>query len=214
MPRINFYYLYRLDFLNVYIMKKIAIFASGSGSNAENIIQYFAQKPQFCVKSVFCNVPDAYVLERAKKYRIPTFVFNREEFRNPDKVFRQLQEQEIDFIVLAGFLWLMPSFITAAWPNKIVNIHPALLPAYGGKGMYGHYVHEAVIAAGEKESGITIHYVNDHYDQGAIIFQAKCPVLPTDTPDDLAARIHELEYRYFPEIIEKTILNTEGEYNA
>ena len=195
-------------------MKKIAIFASGSGSNAENIIQYFAQKPQFCVKSVFCNVPDAYVLERAKKYRIPTFVFNREEFRNPDKVFRQLQEQEIDFIVLAGFLGLMPSFITAAWPNKIVNIHPALLPAYGGKGMYGHYVHEAVIAAGEKESGITIHYVNDHYDQGAIIFQAKCPVLPTDTPDDLAARIHELEYRYFPEIIEKTILNTEGEYNA
>ena len=191
-------------------MKKIAIFASGSGSNAENIIQYFAQKPQFCVKSVFCNVPDAYVLERAKKYRIPTFVFNREEFRNPDKVFRQLQEQEIDFIVLAGFLWLMPSFITAAWPNKIVNIHPALLPAYGGKGMYGHHVHEAVIAAGEKESGITIHYVNDHYDQGAIIFQAKCPVLPTDTPDDLAARVHELDYRYFPQIIAETILKQEA----
>ena len=190
--------------------KKIAIFASGSGSNAENIIQYFAQKPQFCVKSVFCNVPDAYVLERAKKYRIPSFVFNREEFRNPDKVFRQLQEQEIDFIVLAGFLWLMPSFITAAWPNKIVNIHPALLPAYGGKGMYGHHVHEAVIAAGEKESGITIHYVNDHYDQGAIIFQAKCPVLPTDTPDDLAARVHELEYRYFPQIIAETILKQEA----
>ena len=190
-------------------MKKIAIFASGSGSNAENIIQYFAQKPQFCVKSVFCNVPDAYVLERAKKYRIPSFVFNREEFRNPDKVFRQLQEQEIDFIVLAGFLWLMPSFITAARPNKIVNTHPALLPAYGGKGMYGHHVHEAVIAAGEKESGITIHYVNDHYDQGAIIFQAKCPVLPTDTPDDLAARVHELEYRYFPQIIEETILKQE-----
>ena len=191
-------------------MKKIAIFASGSGSNAENIIQYFAQKPQFCVKSVFCNVPDAYVLERAKKYRIPSFVFNREEFRNPDKVFRQLQEQEIDFIVLAGFLWLMPSFITAAWPNKIVNIHPALLPAYGGKGMYGHHVHEAVIAAGEKESGITIHYVNDHYDQGAIIFQAKCPVLPTDTPDDLAARVHELEYQYFPQIIAETILKQEA----
>lgn len=191
-------------------MKKIAIFASGSGSNAENIIQYFAQKPQFCVKSVFCNVPDAYVLERAKKYRIPSFVFNREEFRNPDKVFRQLQEQEIDFIVLAGFLWLMPSFITAAWPNKIVNIHPALLPAYGGKGMYGHHVHEAVIAAGEKESGITIHYVNDHYDQGAIIFQAKCPVLPTDTPDDLAARVHELDYRYFPQIIAETILKQEA----
>ena len=191
-------------------MKKIEIFASGSGSNAENIIQYFAQKPQFCVKSVFCNVPDAYVLERAKKYRIPSFVFNREEFRNPDKVFRQLQEQEIDFIVLAGFLWLMPSFITAAWPNKIVNIHPALLPAYGGKGMYGHHVHDAVIAAGDKESGIAIHYVNDHYDQGAIIFQAKCPVLPTDTPDDLAARVHELEYRYFPQIIAETILKQEA----
>lgn len=190
-------------------MKKIAIFASGSGSNAENIIQYFAQKPQFCVKSVFCNVPDAYVLERVKKYRIPTFVFNREEFRNPDKVFRQLQEQEIDFIVLAGFLWLLPSFITAAWPDKIVNIHPALLPAYGGKGMYGHHVHEAVIAAGEKESGITIHYVNDHYDQGAIIFQAKCPVYPTDTPEELAARVHELEYKHFPQIIEETILKQE-----
>ena len=107
--------------------------------------------------------------------------------------------------VLAGFLWLMPSFITAAWPNKIVNIHPALLPAYGGKGMYGHHVHEAVIAAGEKESGITIHYVNDHYDQGAIIFQAKCPVLPTDTPDDLATRVHELEYRHFPRVIEDTL---------
>src|SRR5699024_3945341 len=108
-----------------------------------------------------------------------------------------------------GFLWLMPSFITAAWPNKIVNIHPALLPAYGGKGMYGHHVHEAVIAAGEKESGITIHYVNDHYDQGAIIFQANCPVLPTNHPDDLATRVHELEYRYFPQIIEETILKQE-----
>ena len=173
-------------------MKKIAIFASGSGSNAENIIQYFAQKPQFCVKSVFCNVPDAYVLERAKKYNVPTLVFNRSELRDPEKM-----------------LWLMPACITAAFPNRIINIHPALLPAYGGKGMYGHHVHEAVIAAGEKESGITIHYVNDHYDQGAIIFQAKCPVLPTDTPDDLAARVHELEYRYFPQIIEETILKQE-----
>lgn len=109
------------------------------------------------------------------------------------------------FYRISRLLWLMPSFITAAWPNKIVNIHPALLPAYGGKGMYGHHVHEAVIAAGEKESGITIHYVNDHYDQGAIIFQAKCPVLPTDTPDDLAARVHELEYRHFPRVIEDTL---------
>ena len=148
-------------------------------------------------------------LERAKKYNVPTLVFNRSELRDPEKMLHQLQADGIDFIILAGFLWLMPACITAAFPNRIINIHPALLPAYGGKGMYGHHVHEAVIAAGEKESGITIHYVNDHYDQGAIIFQAKCPVLPTDTPDDLAARVHELEYRYFPQIIEETILKQE-----
>lgn len=132
-----------------------------------------------------------------------------QNFVTQEKMLHQLQADGIDFIILAGFLWLMPACITAAFPNRIINIHPALLPAYGGKGMYGHHVHEAVIAAGEKESGITIHYVNDHYDQGAIIFQAKCPVLPTDTPDDLAARVHELEYRYFPQIIEETILKQE-----
>lgn len=186
-------------------MKKLAIFASGSGSNAENIIQYFAQKPEICVKSVFCNVPDAYVLERVKKYNIPATVFNRQELRDPDRILRQLQEEEIDFIILAGFLWLMPPCITAAYPNRIINIHPALLPSYGGKGMYGHHVHEAVLQAGEKESGITIHFVNDHYDQGASIFQAKCPVLPDDTPDSLAARVHELEYRHFPRVIEETV---------
>ena len=186
-------------------MKKIAIFASGSGSNAENIICFFAKNPEICVNSVFCNAPDAYVLERAKKYNIPTHVFDREAFRNPEKVFRQLKEEKIDFIVLAGFLWLLPDSITNAYPNRIVNIHPALLPAYGGKGMYGHHVHEAVIAASEKESGITIHYVNNHYDEGAIIFQAKCPVLPGDTPDTLAARIHELEYAHFPRVIEEVI---------
>ena len=192
-------------------MKNLVIFASGSGSNAENIIRYFAQKPEFCIKKIYCNVPDAYVLERAKKYGVPAQVFNREEFRNPEKILHHLQEEATDFIILAGFLWLMPPCITAAYPYRIINTHPALLPAYGGKGMYGHHVHEAVIAAREQESGITIHYVNEHYDEGAIIFQAKCPVLPADTPDDLAARIHELEYRYFPEIIEKTILNTEEE---
>lgn len=186
-------------------MKKIAIFASGSGSNAENIICFFAKNPEICVNSVFCNVPDAYVLERAKKYHIPTHVFNREAFRDPGKVLRQLKEEGIDFIVLAGFLWLLPDCITSAYPNRIVNIHPALLPSYGGKGMYGHHVHEAVITAGEKESGITIHYVNNHYDEGTIIFQAKCPVLPGDTPDTLAARIHELEYAHFPRVIEEVI---------
>lgn len=186
-------------------MKNLVIFASGSGSNAENIIQYFAQKLEICVKRIFCNVPNAYVLERAQKYHIPTVVFNREELRNPDIILRRLQDEQIDYIILAGFLWLMPSCITAAYPNRIINIHPALLPNYGGKGMYGHHVHEAVIAAGEKESGITIHYVNDQYDQGAPIFQAKCEVLPSDTPEDLAARVHELEYLYFPTVIEQTV---------
>lgn len=186
-------------------MKNLVIFASGSGSNAENIIHYFAQKPEICVKRIFCNVPDAYVLKRAQKHHIPTTVFKREELRNPDTILRQLQDEQTDYIILAGFLWLMPSCITTAYPNRIINIHPALLPNYGGKGMYGHHVHEAVIAAGEKESGITIHYVNDQYDQGTPIFQAKCEVLPSDTPDDLAARIHELEYLYFPIVIEKTV---------
>lgn len=195
-------------------MRNLAIFASGSGSNAENIIQYFAQKPEFCVKRIYCNVPDAYVLERAKKYNIPTTVFNREELRNPEKILNGLKEEETDFIILAGFLWLMPDCITTAFPNRIVNIHPALLPAYGGKGMYGHHVHQAVIAAGEKESGITIHYVNNHYDEGATIFQAKCPVLPNDTPDTLAARVHELEYLHFPRVIEETINNVKNVRNV
>ena len=185
-------------------MKNLVIFASGSGSNAENIIRYFASKPDFCVKKIYCNVPGAYVLERARQLQVPACVFTREEFRNPDKLLRRLQDEDTDFIVLAGFLWLVPPCITAAYPNRIVNIHPALLPAYGGKGMYGHHVHEAVLAAGEQQSGITIHYVNDRYDSGDIIFQATCPVLPDDTPDTLAARVHELEYRHFPRVIEET----------
>ena len=148
-------------------MKNLVIFASGSGSNAENIIRYFATKPDFCVKKIYCNVPGAYVLERARQLQVPACVFTREEFRNPDKLLRRLQDEGTDFIVLAGFLWLVPPCITAAYPNRIINIHPALLPAYGGKGMYGHHVHEAVLAAGEQQSGITIHYVNDRYDSGA-----------------------------------------------
>lgn len=186
-------------------MKKIAIFASGSGSNAENIIRFFAKNPEISVNSVFCNVPGAYVLERAKKYNIPAYVFSREEMRDSGKVLRQLQEQGIDFIVLAGFLWLMPSCITSAYPDRIVNIHPALLPSYGGKGMYGAKVHEAVIAAGEKESGITIHYVNDHYDEGTTIFQAHCAISAGDTPDTLAAKVHALEYEHFPRVIGEVI---------
>ena len=147
-------------------------------------------------------------MERARQLQVPACVFTREEFRNPDKLLRRLQDEGTDFIVLAGFLWLVPPCITAAYPNRIVNIHPALLPAYGGKGMYGHHVHEAVLAAGEQESGITIHYVNDRYDSGDIIFQATCPVLPDDTPDTLAARVHELEYRHFPRVIEEAVLKS------
>lgn len=182
-------------------MKKIAIFASGSGSNAENIITVLANNPDMTVDSVFCNVPDAYVLERAKKFRVPAFVFDRRELNDPENILRWLRERQIDFIVLAGFLWLMPPAITAAYPNRIVNIHPALLPAYGGKGMYGSRVHEAVIAAGEKKSGITIHYVNDRYDEGDIIFQACCDIAPEDTPDTLAQKVHALEYEHFPHVI-------------
>ena len=191
-------------------MKNLVIFASGSGSNAENIIRYFATKPDFCVKKIYCNVPGAYVLERARQLQVPACVFTREEFRNPDKLLRRLQDEGTDFIVLAGFLWLVPPCITAAYPNRIVNIHPALLPAYGGKGMYGHHVHEAVLAAGEQQSGITIHYVNDRYDSGDIIFQATCPVLPDDTPNTLAARVHELEYRHFPRVIEEVLIKSFG----
>ena len=188
-------------------MKKIAIFASGSGSNAENIIQYFLSKPEISVDSVFCNVAEAYVLKRAEKYNIPTFLFNREDLKNQEIVLQILQERQIDFIVLAGFLWLMPSFIVSAFPNRIINIHPALLPHHGGKGMYGMKVHEAVIAAGEKESGITIHYINNQYDKGDPIFQARCPVEAGETPESLAKKVHALEYAHFPRVIEEILQN-------
>lgn len=187
-------------------MKKIAIFASGSGSNAENIICFFNKDPEMKVDSVFCNVPDAFVFKRAEKYHIPSFLFDKEEMQNPRKLLRQLRERGIDFIVLAGFLWLMPACILENYPDKIINIHPALLPAYGGKGMYGMKVHEAVIAAGEKQSGITIHYINSRYDEGNIIFQAKCDITAEDTPETLAQKVHALEYEHFPRIIRDILL--------
>ena len=186
-------------------MKKIAIFASGSGSNAENIINYFKNDTENVVKMVFCNKPDAYVLERAKRLSVPTFVFGREEFSRSDLVLNELKRLDIDLIVLAGFLWKVPDAIIDAYPDRVINIHPALLPSYGGKGMYGMKVHEAVIAAGEKESGITIHHVNNHYDEGAIIFQAKCEIVPGDTPESLATKVHALEYEYFPRVIKELL---------
>ena len=182
-------------------MKKIAIFASGSGTNAENIIRYFAQGDQARVELVLCNRPGAGVLARAASLGVESTVFDRDTFYNSDRIVTLLRNRGIDYVVLAGFLWLVPSSLIAAYPNRIVNIHPALLPKFGGKGMYGDRVHQAVVEAGEKESGITIHRVNEHYDSGAILAQFRVPVEPTDTPDQVAAKVHALEYAHFPEVI-------------
>ncbi|WP_073400612.1 phosphoribosylglycinamide formyltransferase [Bacteroides luti] len=184
---------------------KIAIFGSGSGTNAENIMQYFNGNLSIEVALVLSNKADAYILERARLHHIPYAVFTKTDFNNTVELLSLLKEHEVDFIVLAGFLLQIPVDLIHAYPNKIINIHPALLPKYGGKGMYGDRVHDAVIASGDKFSGITIHYIDEHYDSGSIIFQAKCDVLTTDTPNDLATRIHALEYKYFPKVIEDTI---------
>ncbi|MDR0769254.1 MAG: phosphoribosylglycinamide formyltransferase [Dysgonamonadaceae bacterium] len=181
-------------------MKNIALLASGSGSNIENIVCYFRDDARLHFPFIISNKQDAYVHERAKKLRIPSFLYNKDSFENGE-VLAFLLENRIDFIVLAGFLLKVPLNIIQAYPYKIINIHPALLPKFGGKGMYGSRVHEAVVANRETESGITIHYVNENYDEGQVIFQAKCKVFPTDTPEDVAAKVHELEYRYFPEVI-------------
>jgi len=182
---------------------KIALFASGSGSNAENIIRYFSTSNKLIFPLILSNKAEAFIHERAKLLQIPSFTFSREEFAQSDVVVDFLKQHNIDAIVLAGFLLKIPQNIINAFPNKIINIHPALLPKYGGKGMYGHHVHQAVADAGEKESGITIHYVNSNYDEGSIIFQTKCPVLPTDTADAIAQKVHELEYNYYPKIIQE-----------
>lgn len=183
----------------------IAIFASGAGSNARKIMEHFAGHPRIKVSLLVSNKPGAGALHHAADFGVSTLIIGREQFLKGDAYVPELQAAGIDYIVLAGFLWKIPPTLIAAYPNKIVNIHPALLPKYGGKGMYGHFVHEAVIAAGETESGITIHLVDEQYDHGAHLFQAKCPVLPGDTPDDLAARIHQLEHQHFAAVIENWI---------
>ncbi|MBN1987993.1 MAG: phosphoribosylglycinamide formyltransferase [Bacteroidales bacterium] len=185
-------------------MKNIAVFASGSGSNAENIFNHFRGSSVAQVRLFLTENPSAYVLERAKRLGVRAVVFGMDEFRSGG-VLQVLKEEQVDFIVLAGFLKLIPSYLIDAYPNGIVNIHPALLPKFGGKGMYGDRVHAAVIAAGERESGITIHYVNHKYDEGKTIFQASCPVLATDSAADLAQRVHELEYKHFPTVIERVL---------
>lgn len=186
-------------------MTRIAIFASGSGTNAENIVNYFSDRKDIEIAAIVSNRKDAYVHERAKKLGIESVMFSKSEFDATDHVINYLKEKNIDFIVLAGFLLMIPQNIIIAYPDRIVNIHPALLPKHGGKGMYGDNVHKAVIAAGDKESGITIHFVNENYDEGTVIFQASCPVLPGDGYEDVAKKVHDLEYMHFPVVIEEVI---------
>jgi phosphoribosylglycinamide formyltransferase-1 len=186
-------------------MKKIAIFASGSGSNAQNIAEYFKNSKIVQIDCILTNKSDAYVLERARNLEIDTLTFSRSDFYESKNVLHFLQLRGVDFIVLAGFLWLIPTYLIDAYHGKIINIHPALLPKFGGKGMYGMKVHQAVIDTKEPESGITIHYVNEHYDQGDIIFQAKCQIEKNDTPEIVAEKVHALEYKHFPRIIEELL---------
>ena len=186
-------------------MKNIVIFASGNGSNAERIIQYFKKNEVVNISLILTNKPEASVLKRAEKLEVPTLIFNRDTFYKTDLIVNILKERNTDLVVLAGFLWLIPDNLLKAYPGQIVNLHPALLPKYGGKGMYGQRVHEAIIDAKEKESGITIHYVNEKYDEGQVIFQAKVVVTESDTPNSLAENIHKLEHQHFPEVIEELL---------
>ena len=186
-------------------MKRIAIFASGSGSNAENINDYFSNREDVEISLILTNNPQAFVIERAKKMGVDYLVFNRDEFKSSTIIVDKLKELEVDLVVLAGFLWLIPGSLVEAFPNKIINIHPALLPSYGGKGMYGENVHKAVIENNEPVSGITIHYVNEKYDEGESIFQIATEVKEKDTPDSLAQKIHALEYEHFPKVIERVL---------
>lgn len=185
---------------------RIAIFASGSGTNAEEIIKHFKGHTSIEVALLLSNKPNAYALERAKNHAIETRVFNRLEFKESLRVLEWLKEKQVTHIVLAGFLWLIPDYLVKAFPNRIINIHPALLPLHGGKGMYGMKVHEAVKRSGAKESGITIHLVNEKYDEGEIIFQGRCAVDESCTPEEIATRVHALEYAHYPKVIEQWVL--------
>jgi len=186
-------------------MNRIAIFASGSGSNAENIINYFSDNEEFEVVLILSNNPKAFVLERAKKYDLESVVFSSNDLKYSTKVLDTLKEYDASIVVLAGFLLKIPKYLIRHYPNAIVNIHPALLPKYGGKGMYGMNVHRAVVDNKESESGITIHYVNENYDEGAIIFQASCAIASTDSPNEVQAKVQELEALHFAKVIESII---------
>ena len=186
-------------------MKNVAILASGEGTNAERIIRYFAEKKTAKVSVVLTNKAEAGVIRRANALNIPVEVLPPSAFKE-GKATALLHDYQVDFVVLAGFLLRIPDDMLCDYPDKIVNIHPSLLPKFGGKGMYGSRVHEAVLEAGETESGITIHFINERYDEGATILQARCPVMPDDTPDTLANRVHQLEYEHFPKVIERLLL--------
>ncbi len=198
------YYSFFCGEINEGLMKKIILFASGSGSNAENIIKYFQEKKTAEVVAVFSNNPNAKVLEKASNLKVPTYIFTKEEL-NSGKVLQKTNEFRPDLIVLAGFLWKFPEDIVAEYPNKIINIHPALLPKYGGKGMYGMNVHRTVLENKDSHSGITIHFVNENYDEGAMIFQAQVEVNDCQTAEEIAVKVQELEHIHFPEVIEKII---------
>lgn len=186
-------------------MKNIAVFASGGGTNAEKIFEKFKDHPQARVRLLFSNNTKAGVIARAAKHNIQVCVFDKSIFFHTDDIITTLKEAKIDLIVLAGFLLKVPDNLLKAFPNRIVNIHPALLPKYGGKGMYGKHVHEAVVAAGEKESGISIHYCNEHYDEGKMIRQVSCTISEDDSPEDVAAKVLKLEHQYYPEVVEELV---------
>ncbi|MGY5849289.1 phosphoribosylglycinamide formyltransferase [Salegentibacter sp. F14] len=190
--------------------KKIVIFASGTGTNAENIIKYFKESTLARVVAVFSNRKSAKVLRKAHDLNVKALYFDREALYKSNEVLHVLQDIKPDLIILAGFLWVFPDYILKEFPKKVINIHPALLPNYGGKGMYGARVHEAVINNKDKESGISIHFVNEKYDEGELIFQTKTEVKDTDTPESLAGRIHQLEYKHFPEVIEQLLLKNQA----
>jgi phosphoribosylglycinamide formyltransferase-1 len=185
---------------------RIAIFASGNGSNAEAIANYFKNHSKISVDLILTNNPKAFVIERARNLNIDTKIFSKEEYNNSTVFLELLEKKKITHVVLAGFLWLIPNYLIQAFPNKIINIHPSLLPKHGGKGMYGTKVHEAVKAAGDLETGITIHVVNEHYDEGEVLFQGRCTVKPEFTPADIANCVQQLEYDHYSKVIERWIL--------
>jgi len=188
---------------------RIAVFASGSGTNAEAIFTYFQNHPSIKIVLLLSNNPNAFALERAKKFNIPSEVFTKGQFRDSDEVLNWLREYKVTHVALAGFLWLIPKNLLQVFPDRIINIHPALLPKFGGKGMYGMKVHEQVKTTAEKETGITIHLVNEQYDTGKILFQAKCPVDTDDTPEQIAAKVHQLEHAHFASVIEAWIAGSQ-----